>query len=410
MTADNVFLDSTLVAREMLRLLHADLSFVGSITRAYSGEFAQQGAKIGETVQVRTPNRFKVREGRTYERSLIRERGFEVSLDRQRGVDLAFTTEDLTLDLDRFSDRILKPAAKQLATHIEWDVLSLAHRVGQTVYGSSQGLTVGEVLAGKRYLDDSLAPTSGRRGLFCPAHKRSMTKSIRRQYNPGAYVSQVYQDRRFSRLSGFEYHDTTVMPAFTSGATEHGLTNLAVKTALSGNNQSSCEIRGGDFGLLPGDSFMFDQVYAVHPETKVPYTYLKQFSVVSVETEGSNKRVTFTPKLDLRGPYKNVSIGRDKSRETIGVGTKLHKPFPAGGFMESSLLYHPDAFAFVTADLEVPRGVDFAARESHDGLSMRLVRDYDSKRDQMLCRFDVLYGYCLLDESLACRVVSQAPD
>lgn len=399
MATENNFLDSTLVAREALRLLHAELSFVGSITRTYSDEFAQKGAKVGEKVQVRIPNRFKGREGRMYERSVIRERSIDVVLDRQKGVDLSFTSEDLTLDIDAFSDRFLRPAAKQLATHIEWDVLSLAHRVGQAVLCPAQGLTVGEVLKGRRYLDDSLAPQSGRRGLFCPAHVRSLTKSIRRQYNPASTIAKVYEDRAFSRLSGFQFSDTTVMPPFVSGEGDRGASSGVLKAAITGNNQSSCALKGSKKGALkPGDGFMFDGVYAVHPETQVPYSYLKQFSVVSVAADGT---LVFTPEIDLRGVYRNVSV------DSIPADTRLLKSFPRDGFMESSVVYHPDAFAFVTADLEVPRGVDFAARESHDGISMRLVRDYDGKSDQMLCRFDVLYGYCLLDESLACRLVSQ---
>lgn len=399
MATENNFLDSTLVAREALRLLHAELSFVGSITRTYSDEFAQKGAKVGEKVQARIPNRFKGREGRMYERSVIRERSIDVVLDRQKGVDLSFTSEDLTLDIDEFSDRFLRPAAKQLATHIEWDVLSLAHRVGQAVLCPAHGLTVGEVLKGRRYLDDSLAPQSGRRGLFCPAHVRSLTKSIRRQYNPASTIAKVYEDRAFSRLSGFQFNDTTVMPPFVSGEGDRGASSGVLKAAITGNNQSSCALKGSNKGALkPGDGFMFDGVYAVHPETQVPYSYLKQFSVVSVAADGT---LVFTPEIDLRGVYRNVSV------DSIPADTRLLKSFPRDGFMESSVVYHPDAFAFVTADLEVPRGVDFAARESHDGISMRLVRDYDGKGDQMLCRFDVLYGYCLLDESLACRLVSQ---
>ncbi|MEW8538959.1 MAG: P22 phage major capsid protein family protein [Candidatus Thiodiazotropha endolucinida] len=406
MATENNFLDSTLVAREALRLLHAELSFVGSITRTYSDEFAQKGAKVGEKVQVRIPNRFKGREGRMYERSVIRERSIDVVLDRQKGVDLSFTSEDLTLDIDAFSDRFLRPAAKQLATHIEWDVLSLAHRVGQAVLCPAHGLTVGEVLKGRRYLDDSLAPQSGRRGLFCPAHVRSLTKSIRRQYNPASTIAKVYEDRAFSRLSGFQFNDTTVMPPIVSGEGDRGVSSGVLKAAITGNNQSSCALKGSKKGALkPGDCFAFKGVYAVHPETKVPYSYLKQFSVVSVEADGT---LVFTPEIDTRSVYKNVSIERSGRADEIAAGTEVFKTFPAAGFMESSLLYHPDAFAFVSADLEVPRGVDFAARESHDGISMRLVRDYDGKSDHMLCRFDVLYGYGLLDESLACRLVSKA--
>jgi hypothetical protein len=70
---------------------------------------------------------------------------------------------------------------------------------------------------------------------------------------------------------------------------------------------------------------------------------------------------------------------------------------------QTGLAFQEGAFAFATADLLLPKGVDFAAREVMDGISMRIVRDYDITNDKFPCRLDVLYGYKTLRPQLACR-------
>ena len=69
-----------------------------------------------------------------------------------------------------------------------------------------------------------------------------------------------------------------------------------------------------------------------------------------------------------------------------------------------SLAYHKDAFTFVSADLEMPQGVDFAHREVYDGISLRLVRQYDIVNDKFPCRIDVLFGQHATRPEWACRV------
>jgi hypothetical protein len=69
-----------------------------------------------------------------------------------------------------------------------------------------------------------------------------------------------------------------------------------------------------------------------------------------------------------------------------------------------NLVYHKDAITFATADLLLPQGVDMAARAVHNGISMRVVRQYDINNDRMPCRIDVLYGYSVIRPQMACRL------
>ena len=69
-----------------------------------------------------------------------------------------------------------------------------------------------------------------------------------------------------------------------------------------------------------------------------------------------------------------------------------------------NLVYHKDAITFATADLLMPQGVDMASRQVHNGISMRIVRQYDINNDRMPCRIDVLYGYSVIRPPMAVRL------
>ena len=87
-------------------------------------------------------------------------------------------------------------------------------------------------------------------------------------------------------------------------------------------------------------------------------------------------------------------------------GAAITKLGGASAVYRPSLAYHKNAFAFATADLQMPEGVDFSAREVYDGISMRMVRQYVISSDTFPCRLDVLYGYKTIRAQLAARILS----
>ena len=68
-----------------------------------------------------------------------------------------------------------------------------------------------------------------------------------------------------------------------------------------------------------------------------------------------------------------------------------------------NMLYHPQAFLFGTTDLEMPTDVTFKARRTEDGISMRLLGQYNASTDSVLYRFDVLYGFKAIQPRFAVR-------
>lgn len=155
----NTILTATAVTREALRVLHQKLNFVGTITRDYDDRFAQQGAKIGDTLKIRLPNQYKVRTGAALNPTPAELDTTEASVDlkvqTQKGVDLNFTSVDLTLALDDFSERILEPAMSVLAANIEADAMNMYKDVWNQVGG---GASFAKVLQARKVLVDNLAP------------------------------------------------------------------------------------------------------------------------------------------------------------------------------------------------------------------------------------------------------------
>jgi hypothetical protein len=109
-----------------------------------------------------------------------------------------------------------------------------------------------------------------------------------------------------------------------------------------------------------------------------------------------------TPTPITSGPTQNcVIVAAGASQAVTIAGT-------ASTNYGQSMVYHKDAFTFATADLVMPKGVDWGAREVYDGISLRIVRDYDINNDRLPCRVDILYGYKTLRAQLACRLANLA--
>jgi len=147
-----------------------------------------------------------------------------------------------------------------------------------------------------------------------------------------------------------------------------------------------------------GDIITIAGVFSVHPETKVSTGILQQFVIGSGATTTS---FPISPAIVATGPTEDLSDRATEHPAITFAGT-------ASTDYGQSMVYHEDAFTFATADLVMPQGVDFSAREVFDGISIRIVRQYDINNDKFPCRLDVLYGYKPLRPQLACRLANLA--
>ena len=136
----NTLLTPTQVTRKALMVLHQKLNFVGTINRGYDDSFAKDGARIGNTLNIRVPNQYTVRTGATLSTQDTTENSVQLQVSTQKGVDVNFTSNDLTMSLDDFSERILEPAMAVLAANIEADAMNMHMDVYQQI--NNQGSAI----------------------------------------------------------------------------------------------------------------------------------------------------------------------------------------------------------------------------------------------------------------------------
>lgn len=395
----NALLTPTAVTRESLRVLHQKLNFVGNINRQYDDSFAKSGAKIGDSLKIRLPNEYTVRTGATLQAQDTNETSVTLQVATQKGVDLNFTSVDLTLSLDDFSKRIIQPAMARLAAAIEADAMSMYKDVGNSIWDGGSALTYNNVLDGGVLLTNTLTPQDQRVANLNPRDMADVVKDTKTLFNHQSAIGEQYKEGEVGRAAGFTFAENTMWPRHTRGSANTGYTtNTTTGTlATDGTAYSSITVASGTGTINKGDVFTIANLFAVHPETKQITTQLLQL-VAAADYAGGAGVVTLATPIILGGARQNAATTSTSATAAISfAGT-------ASTGVGTSLLFHKDAFAFATADLVMPDGVDWKARETFDGISMRMVRQYDINNDKFPTRLDVLYGYKTLRAQLAARL------
>lgn len=427
----NSLLTPTQITREALRVLHNNLAFIKGVNRQYSNEFGRTGAKIGTTVNVRKPNRYYVRKGDVMQTQGTNETYVPLTLATKWGTDISFNTTELTLSLDDFSKRILTPAMARIASQIDQDCLQAAitgsydngqgptvscgspifNVVGKPGYtpGTLDSVSSGTALTQTQapivylnagmMLDNQATPRDeNRRCLLSPAAMAQSVSGLSGLFNDQSAIAEQYRKGVLGHALGFEFCMDQNVYTFTTGTG----TSLGTVTLTAGSsNAAAAGVTSG--GVFPaGTVFTIAGCYAVNPENQQSTGILQQFVVTgnttATTTTISSLPIYPTPVLAGTGVANGTVTGSLAGPATIVSGTTASTGY------QQSLAYHQDAFTFATADLEMPSGVDFAARETYDGISMRIVRQYTIGSDEIPCRIDVLGGFANLRPELACRI------
>jgi hypothetical protein len=391
----NSILTPTAVTREALRILHQKLNFIGSINRQYDDSFARSGAKIGDTLKIRMPNQYTVRTGKTIDTQDTAETSQNLTVATQKGVDVNFSSADLTLSLDDFSKRILDPAMAVLAANVEYDAMSMYKDVYNSVWASGSTLAYNNVLDGRVLIQRGLAPTSDRSANLNSKDMADLVKDTKTLFNDQAQLSKQYLEGYMGRAGGFDFMENTLWPGHTRGAAD---ANYVVNTSTGiTSGSATIAVTAGTGSLVVGDVITIVGVNSVHPETKIDTGVLQQFVITTLYAGGAGN-ITVSPTPITSGAKQNVVIN------SAGAGKAVVVAGTASGADTTSMLYQKDAFTFATADLIMPSGVDFARREVQDGISLRIVRAYDINNDNFPCRIDILYGYKTLRPEWATRL------
>jgi hypothetical protein len=243
-------------------------------------------------------------------------------------------------------------------------------------------------------LQRALAPVNDRTALMDPLAMADVVKDTKTLFNDDTSVSKQYKEGYMGRAAGFDWAENTMLPAHTRGAEDTAYV-VNTSTGITSGSNLIATTTGTGAGNV-GDAFTIAGVFSVHPETKVSTGVLQQFALTTAYAGGAGNLIV-TPTPVTTGATQNITIvGAGAGKAVTWFGT-------ASTAVQTALMYQKEAFAFATADLIMPSGVDFAKREVMDGISMRIVRAYDINNDKFPCRLDILYGYKTLRAQLAAR-------
>ena len=416
----NNLLTISKITNEALMVLENELTFTSEVDRNYDDQFAVVGGKIGNTVNVRRPGRFIGTTGPALNVEDFNETSVPVTLSTQFHVDTQFTTQDLALSLDMFSDRVLKPAVAAIANKIDRDGLVMATQNTANIVGTAGTPPTGLItyLTAGAYLDAEGAPRDGRRACIIePFTSATIVDSLKGLFVPQEAIGEQYRKGLMGRDSAgmnWKMDQNVVSQTFGNNSTTTVTGSVATTTATgflttgwaSSSNISSTAANTGNLVLNVGDTFTIAGVYAVNPQNRQAYgsNKLRNFVVKSAATiaSGSSATVTVSPAVITAGQFQNVSIPSTSATAAI---TQFNS---TGTVSPQNVIMHRNAFTLAVADLELPEGVHFAGRASDKeiGLSMRVVRQYTINNDSIPTRLDVLYGWAPLYPELACRVAA----
>ena len=396
----NSLLTIDMITRKALEILENNLVITRNVNRQYDDSFAVEGAKIGSTLRIRLPDRALVTDGAALQVQDDNEQFTTLTVASQKHIGVNFTSAEMALQLDDFAERVLKPRISQLASSIDADVANSFKNIYQSV--GTPGTTPGTslvLLQAQQKLNEAAAVMSPRYATVNPAANASLVEGMKGLFNPTDTISRQFKNGLMGvGVLGYEeVNMSQSIKQHTNGSRSTGQT-------VNGNvSEGASEIvlasAGSGTTYAVGDVFTIADVYAVNPQTRESTGSLQQFVVTQAATSNAGA-VTLKVAPALYSPSHALAT---VSTLTI-TGKAVTFLGAASGQYAQNLVYHKDAITFATADLLLPQGVDMASRQVHNGISMRVVRQYDINNDRMPCRIDVLYGYSVIRPQMACRI------
>jgi hypothetical protein len=371
-----------------------------TVNRQYDSSFAQEGAKIGSTLRIRLPDRALVTDGAALQVQDDNEQFTTLTVANQKHIGVNFTTAELTMQLDDFAERVLKPRVSQLAASIDADVANSFQSIYQSV--GTPGTTPGTslvLLQAQQKLNESAAVMSPRYATVNPAANAALVEGMKGLFNPVSTISKQFKSGLMAEgILGYE--EMNMSQSIKQHTTGSRTGSHTVTTTVSTQGADSIAITGtGSQVIKKGDVFTIAGVYAVNPQTRESTGALQQFVATADATAtGGAYTVDVSPSI-YTAAHALATV--DSFPQASAVVTFLGS---ASTQYPQNLIYHRDAITFATADLVMPQGVDMASRQVHNGISLRVVRQYDINNDRMPCRIDVLYGYSVIRPQMAVRM------
>ena len=398
----NSLLTIDMITRKCLEILENNLVLSRNVNKEYDDSFAVEGAKIGSTLRIRLPDRALVTDGAALQVQDDNEQFTTLTVSSQKHIGINFTSAELTMQLDDFAERVLKPRISQLAASVDADVANAYKSIFNTV--GTPGTTPATALVllqAQQKLNESAAPMSPRYATVNPAANAGLVNGLSGFFNPTSTISRQFKTGMMGE-GVLGYDEMNMSQSIVNHTTGSRAGTILVNETVATQGQATITLDGltSTTTVTAGDVFTIAGVYAVNPQTRLSTGSLQQFVVTAAQTASGGDMANMAispPMYTAANALATIDAFPANNAAVTFVGT-------ASTVYPQNLVYHKNAITLATADLLLPQGVDMASRQVHNGISMRIVRQYDINNDRMPCRVDVLYGFSTIRPSMACRI------
>lgn len=368
--------------------------------------FKQNGkGKHGASLRVREPNQYLRRQGsRVMDVQDQAEADQTITVATQDGVDMRFNSAELIQSVnsdgafDDLSKNYIEPAMASLISGIEADYIAYATKKTYQLAGTA-GTAMTDLLvpgAARAKLNQQCAPKDGRRYVQIDSVTSGpLVNGLKGLFQDSTQIKEQYREGMIGRTGMADWHENERIWVMPNSADVAGEINGGTLTS----GITTITVDGFTAAPVEGMVFTIEGTYDVHPETKQAYGHLKQFTVVSATTTS----ITFSPACiyDTTNPRQNCSGAPSDNDDIVFVGS-------ASTNYPQHLMYHKEAFQFITADLPLMDDAQKCVRRTQDGVSLRVWMGSDIRNDELLLRLDILYGFAALRPQWACRMIGAA--
>lgn len=395
----NEILTIDMITLKSLEILENNLVLTRNVNKQYDPSFANEGAKIGTALRIRLPDRALVTDGAALQVQDESQQYTTLNVTSQKHIGINFTSAELTMKLDQFADLVLKPRLSQLAATVDADLANVYKTFYQSVgTPGTTPATSAVLLAGQQKLNESAAPMTPRYATVNPAANAGLVEGMKGFFNPSGTISRQFKTGMMGE-GVLGYDEINMSQSITSHTNGDWGTTITSTGTLSTQGQATLPISftGSSKTWKQGDVFTIASVYAVNPQTRVSTGSLQQFVVTADLTASSTGTLAISPPI-YTASHALATV--DSFPQAAAAVTMLGTAATA---YPQNLIYHPNAITFASADLVMPENVQ-GSRKVHNGISMRIIRQYDINNDRYPCRVDVLYGYAGIRGPLAARL------
>ena len=392
----NTTLTADIVLKEAHRVFENNTPILQSLRRTYDDSYDAYGAKAGDTIRIKTPQRYYVSTGKTITVQDNTENVVSLARTTQKNIGMKFSSKELSLDIVEFSSLYISPAINSLCSEVENDIATTMY---QSTYNATtlptDSLDRDDVLDAGVLLDNHSCPRDNNRHLVVnPAGQADLVSDLVGLFQQATAIGKQYMSGQMGTALGFNMSMSQNLASHTTG----GYNGAYVVTSIPTEGSDDLVIKTGTGTMTVGDVFT---VAAVNSVNRVTGNSTGRVACWVVTTAYSGGAGTVVVDPDFRASatdaYRTIDALPQADAATTEIGT-------ASTAYPQNLAYHGESTAFGSCALELPGNSNFESQQKNNNVSIRLIKFYDGINDDSYYRFDILYGQVVVVPEWICRI------